>query len=174
MALQFDIRYVSPRQFLDRFQHIMNLDSQQNELHEQICNLAHQFCLTSLKDKVSLELRPSTIAAASILLAINISKSSICETVGLLQLDEINSHQESSLLTPSMDADLSPTSPTKAPKLCSSGPLKLWSSAIANITQISATQDIQPVYITLLSLLNKSKFGGLLSEDQSIFVHENP
>ena len=73
MALQFDIRHVSPRQFLDRFEQLMNLDSQQNELHEQICNLAHQFCLTSLKDKMSLELRPSTIAAASLMLAINIS-----------------------------------------------------------------------------------------------------
>ena len=56
MALQFDIRHVSPRQFLDRFQHLMNLDGQNNELHEQICTLSHQFCLTILKDKASLEL----------------------------------------------------------------------------------------------------------------------
>ena len=74
MALQFDIRHVSPLQFLDRLQHIMNVDSQ-NELHRQICDLSHQFCLTSLKDKSSLELRPSAIAAASLLIAINISMS---------------------------------------------------------------------------------------------------
>ena len=30
------------------------------------------------------------------------------------------------------------------------------------------------MYITLLSFLNKNKFGGILSEDQSLFIQENP
>ena len=67
----------------------MNVDSQQNELHEQICSLSHQFCLASLKDKSSLEVRPSTIAAASLLLAINLSQSKLSEALGLEKLENI-------------------------------------------------------------------------------------
>ena len=71
LSLQFDIRFVSPIPFLERFQRIFDYDRE----HEDYCSwkvgmLARDFCYFMQREVKFLQFRPSQIAAASLVLAV--------------------------------------------------------------------------------------------------------
>ena len=111
--------------------------------------------------------KPSVIAAASLILAINLSNSSVTESIGLKKFEE-HALSDKTARTKFHTAQLSPS---KAPLSSRNDPLRLWDSSIGSLTNLSSDRDVQPVYITLLNSLNNSQFNGVLSEDPALFIN---
>merc|ERR1712032_866967 len=67
--------YISPLPFLERFQRVLDIDRLDNPQNRQIDSLARSLCLQTMRTASFLEYRPSTIAAACLLLSIKLSSS---------------------------------------------------------------------------------------------------
>lgn len=74
--LDFDLHCIGPIQFLERFQRIYNLDQVKKDGEAHALDVvARNFCRSMLKSRFFLSLKPSQIAAAALILAINLSTS---------------------------------------------------------------------------------------------------
>ena len=100
-----------------------------------------------------LKYRPSQIAAASVICAINISISSITNSLKLTSVNE-------STLRNLISNIYSTTDHLKA----ASGhhPLRHWNKSIRKLTGISADKLIKPVYIDLIEILDTSVYNSKL------------
>ena len=82
LELEFSMHFISPIDFLERFLRIFGMD-QVTEHNIQVKNFAHHMCMFTQCNDQFLNYKPSQIAAASLLLAINLSSSTIvAETFG--------------------------------------------------------------------------------------------
>ena len=71
VELNFDIRFVSPHRFFERFQRVFELDQEQNEeISQTVGHIARTFLRYMLLSDKFTEFRPSQQAAASIMHAI--------------------------------------------------------------------------------------------------------
>ena len=71
LSLQFDIKFVSPIPFLERFQRIFDFDREEaNYGSWKVGSMARDFCYFMQREAKFLQFRPSQIAAASIVLAV--------------------------------------------------------------------------------------------------------
>jgi hypothetical protein len=82
--LDWDLLIPSPVFFLERYQRIFGLD-QEKEEHDshRVGQLAKKMMRSALLHSSSLKFKPSQIAAAALLLSINISSSPAAQQVGL-------------------------------------------------------------------------------------------
>ena len=89
IALQFSCHHVSPIPFLERYFRIFGIDSgiKDRKAH-QLRTYSRQYCRFMQREPCFLNYCPSQIAAAALLLAINISKSDIAKSIGLKQIEE--------------------------------------------------------------------------------------
>ena len=110
-----------------------------------------------------LNYRPSQIAAASVLCAINISISSITNS---LKLTSVNEETLSDLISNTY----STTDHLKATS--THHPLRHWNTSIRKLTGISADKLIKPVYIDLIDILDTSVYNSKLQDDQTLFITE--
>ena len=112
-----------------------------------------------------LDFRPSLKAAASLLLAFNISQSQIAPDIGLKKIpeDEIRSLLNKTLVmsVPSLDA--------KKEVVRQQGPLRMWSKSIESLTSLKK-QDIKRIYKPLIVLLNQELYGQRLFNDPALFL----
>ena len=70
-ALEFDLQFVSPLLFLDRYQRIFGLDLEgEDTASEKVGGLARDFCLFMQREASFLEYRPSQVAAAALILGV--------------------------------------------------------------------------------------------------------
>ena len=82
-TLDFDLHYTSPLTFLERYQRLYELDRIiEDRTSGVIDEVARLLIRTLLRSRNYLSLKPSQIAAASLTLAINISKSELVERLG--------------------------------------------------------------------------------------------
>ena len=82
-TLDFDLHYTSPLTFLERYQRLYELDRIiEDRTSGVIDEVARLLIRTLLRSRNYLSLKPSQIAAASLTLAINISKSEQVERLG--------------------------------------------------------------------------------------------
>lgn len=82
-TLDFDLHYTSPLTFLERYQRLYELDRIiEDRTSGVIDEIARLLIRTLLRSRNYLSLKPSQIAAASLTLAINISKSELVERLG--------------------------------------------------------------------------------------------
>ena len=85
--LDFDLQYIGPMPFLERFQRIYNLDLVKREQEAFALDyLARNFCRSMLRSRQYLNFKPSQMAAASLILAINLSMSDLAPKVGLQKI----------------------------------------------------------------------------------------
>ena len=71
--LQFDLKYCSPIFFLERFQRLFGLDVEQKDsLASMVGCMSRNMCLLMLREAHFLNYKPSQIASASIMLALNL------------------------------------------------------------------------------------------------------
>ena len=78
------MHFVSPVPFLERFQMIYGFEKMESDINsKQIGDLSRKLCRFMQRDEQFLNFRPSQIAAASILLAVNLGQSNLAETIGL-------------------------------------------------------------------------------------------
>ena len=78
VALEFGVHYTGPMPFLERYQRLLNLD-EESKVHDikQIGFTARQFCKYMQRYGQFLTWKPSKIAGAALVLAINLNISSI-------------------------------------------------------------------------------------------------
>ena len=91
-ALEFSCHHVSPIPFIDRYLRLLGIDQDDDEDDLdliQIANLAIEYSMVMQRSPSFLKYRPSQIAAASVLCAINISVSSISVGLNLSNICEI-------------------------------------------------------------------------------------
>ena len=90
-SLDMDLNCVSPIVFLERFQRIFDVDEELKDEHSKlISDLARKICRHTLLDVNFLKYRPSAIAAASIVLAMNLNKSDFTVKVAFTKLEKLN------------------------------------------------------------------------------------
>ena len=88
-TLNFSLRHVSPIHFLDRFHRLFELDQDKNDITAKLLSgLATQYCRFMQRESLFLKYKPSAIAAAALIFAINISQSKVSqEVLGLERID---------------------------------------------------------------------------------------
>ena len=110
-----------------------------------------------------LNYKPSQIAAASLLLAINLSSSSIvAETFGFKKFPypEVLAEQK-----------LHPTDPASGNSAATlNNPLRLWREEIKQLTLLSPSRDIKDVYTKLIQTINQAEFSDALYADPTLFM----
>ena len=98
------------------------------------------------------------MAAAALMLAINLHQSPIAKSVGLpCQLTNINARSSCFDANPSKSDD------------ASKGPLKNWNAAVRRLTNKCVGRDIMPCYKVMVRVVNEFDFEGQLSADASLF-----
>ena len=82
-TLDFDLHYTSPLTFLERYQRLFELDRiVEDRISGVIDEIARLLIRSLLRSRTYLSLKPSQIAAASLTLAVNVSKSELVERLG--------------------------------------------------------------------------------------------
>ena len=82
-TLQFSVQWAGPTPYLDRYVRLLGLE------HEPlVIRVARELCRSMTTDcQLFLTLRPSDLAAASLVLALNITQSSaVCKQIGIQSL----------------------------------------------------------------------------------------
>ena len=93
-ALEFSIHFTSIVPFLERYQLILGIHSDDEE-SAQIGDMASKLCRFMQRDEQFLRYRPSQIAAASLILALNLSESMFAKQIGMTP--KVSSSDEKSL-----------------------------------------------------------------------------
>ena len=122
-----------------------------------IPNLAYNYCKLITREASFLDRKPSLLAAASILVAINICISDSAPSLGITKISEFElkySFFEASLHDPSSDKEQAENQ----------SPLRFWNKSVSRVTQIEA-DSILPVYSKLTLFLNQGHYNHKLSED---------
>ena len=124
-SLQFDLQFVSPIAFLERYQRVFGVDLEDLDVpSRKIGRLAREFCYVMQREADFLQFKPSQIAATALVFAIKTYyyKQSMANT---MSLKDISDERDNAL--------------------------KMWTPAIEEITQVSSKDDITPVYRRLRS-----------------------
>ena len=163
-ALEFGLHSAGPIPFLERYQRIFDLDQEASE-HDfkQVGYTARQFCKYMQRFGQFLSWRPSQIAAAAFMLSINLNLSVVAPQVGLrpLKTSKVDLAVESLISVDSYVVDH---------RELFSGPLRFWSSYVAELTRLDAQRDISALYNTLMNHLDDLQFKGKLKQDSSLWV----
>ena len=72
-ALDFSLQCASPVPFLERYLRIFNIDLGRDDASKYLRKLARNYCKFMQRDSRFLDFRPSQIASAALLFAINIT-----------------------------------------------------------------------------------------------------
>ena len=76
--LDFDMHFPFPTLFLERYQRIFGIDNYRTSREAKLVNqLARDYCKIFLKESMYLMVKPSQVAAASLMLAMNVYESPI-------------------------------------------------------------------------------------------------
>ena len=91
LNLDFELHYVSPLPFLERFLRLYNLDlsPKQAECAPQILKLARKFMRTFVREAASLQFKPSQVALSALILALNVSLSPLGPKIGCQNVDTL-------------------------------------------------------------------------------------
>ena len=105
-----------------------------------------------------LRFKTSQMAAAALMLAMNLHQSSIAKDVGLpCQLKNLNERSSCFEASPSKEDTQS------------KGPLKNWNAAVRRLTNKCVGRDVMPCYKVMIRVINEFDFEGQLSADASLF-----
>ena len=81
-TLNFSLQHASPIRFLDRYLRLFELDQdKEDKTAKQLGGLAKQYCRFMQRESLFLKYKPSAIAAAALIFAINISQSKVAQDV---------------------------------------------------------------------------------------------
>ena len=114
-----------------------------------------------------LNFRPSQLASASLLFAINISISNVAPTIKIRKIHEL---QLKSLFFET--AILLEIAGVKIEEDTVKCPLKMWNESVQKLTFVKKEEDIKPCYRALVESLNEVWYEGKLYGDPSLFLEE--
>ena len=90
-ALDWNLICVSPVSFIERFQRIFDIDRENSDPYSKLIGqLARKICRHTLLDAKFLKYKPSHIAAASLVLAMNLNKSDFTVKIAVTKLEKIH------------------------------------------------------------------------------------
>ena len=114
-----------------------------------------------------LNFRPSQIAAASLLLAINISLSDAAPLVGIKKIQELQ--MKSLFFETTIYLEIAGVKIEEKDAKC---PLRMWNNSIEKLTCVKKVQDVKPVYKSLTEKVNEIWYSEKLLSDPSLFLEE--
>ena len=172
--LDFELCYTGPIHFLERFQRIYNLDQIKKDREAlALDQVAKGFCKSMLRSRAYLSLKPSQIAAAALILAINVSTSELAGKIGLRKMYDLNlkslflENGNFGKLDSSAKENGRPSSSSKSKKyVC---PLQIWNMVVRKTTELTIAGDLRPAYYQMCAILNEFEFNGLLSDYPDLF-----
>lgn len=116
-----------------------------------------------------LEWRPSQIAAASLLLALNLNESPVAPYVGLKPLTSDLLPRLRARFTD--DVEMEPLRELESGRAgAADGPLRLWNSYVAELTCLDPTEDIAAPYNALMAHLDSYQFKHKLRRDVRLWI----
>ena len=165
IALEFSCHHISPIPFLERYFRIFGIDNgiKDRQAH-QLRTYARQYCRFMQREPCFLNFRPSQIAAASLMFAINISQSDIANEIGLKKIDEASF--KSLFFETSIYLEISGKKVQDEESICA---LRMWSASIEKLTCVKKQQDVAPVYRMLAKKLDEVWYDHKLNGDQKLF-----
>ena len=88
LMLDFDLQYVSPLAFLERYLRLFGMDQEsKSKGFDRFTQLTTQLIRVIMRDQIYLDLKPSVIAALCLTVAVNIClSSSVSKEIGLRDL----------------------------------------------------------------------------------------
>lgn len=136
--LDFDLHYCGPLAFLERFQRIFNLDQVKKDKEAFAINyFSRNFIRCILRQKEYLSLKPSQVAAAALILAINISTSDLAPKLGIQKMHDLN--LKSLFFENVINIEMDGVRQKNKNELC---PLKIWNKIVRRTTQMSIKKDL--------------------------------
>ena len=126
--------------------------------------LATSFCRSMLRSRSYLSLKPSQVAAAALILAINLSTSELAPKVGISKMQDLN--LKSLFFENVIAIEMDGVRQKSKNEAC---PLKMWNKVVRRTTQMGIANDLRPAYVTMCTVVNKNDLDGQLSEDPELF-----
>ena len=105
--------------------------------------------------------RPSQIAAASVLLALNVSVSHIATELELTCVNEQELRLNSNQTAGSSNRDI---------QTLLDHPLRHWNQTLRKLTGLSPEKHINQTYMDLIKLVNKDLYNNRLAADYALFI----
>ena len=143
----------SPVPFVERFAQLFGIRDTSDTHVMQVRTLTSQYCRFMYRESCFLALKPSQIAAASLMLAVNISQSFLSQAI--LGLEPIPLDYFKSCIEEEMKARDWSHSREAGQK----SPLHRWTGTIERITQVSREKDLKVSYCILVERLDKYCYG---------------
>ena len=86
--LDFELQYVSPLTFLERYLRLFGLDQETKcKGFDGFTQMTTNLIRVIMRDQIYLDLKPSVIAALCLTVAVNLCLSSVCKEIGLKDLN---------------------------------------------------------------------------------------
>ena len=165
-ALEFSIHFTSIVPFLERYQLILGIHNDDEE-SAQIGDMASKLCRFMQRDEQFLRYRPSQIAAASLILALNLSESMFAKQIGMTP--KVSSSDEKGLsFEQTINVEVGGVKKQK--RQVKQVPLKMWDRNMEQMSKVSRFRDVKPVYQHLLLNLSQSEtpLGKVIKADPSL------
>lgn len=110
-----------------------------------------------LRQRVYLTLKPSQVAAAALILAINISTSDLAPKLGIQKMHDLN--LKSLFFENVINIEMDGVRQKNKNELC---PLKIWNKVVRRTTQMSIKKDLRPAYIAMCQVVDNHILNGQL------------
>ena len=110
-----------------------------------------------LRQRVYLTLKPSQVAAAALILAINISTSDLAPKLGIQKMHDLN--LKSLFFENVINIEMDGVRQKNKNELC---PLKIWNKVVRRTTQMSIKKDLKPAYIAMCHVVDNHILNGQL------------
>jgi len=108
-----------------------------------------------LRSRDYLALKPSQVAAAALLLVINLSSSDLAPRCGLKKLSDSNLK---SLFCDNLKNIEIEGARQRAH--AETGPLNVWNKVVRSTTKLTIGEDLRPAYVKLCTLINQNELQG--------------
>ena len=118
-----------------------------------------------LRESQYLSLKPSQVAAASLILAINISTSDLANRLGIQKMHDLN--LKSLFFENVISIEMDGVRQHNKNEHC---PLKIWNKMVRRVTQLSIKKDLVPAYQTVCIAVDKNVLNGQLADFPELLV----
>ena len=131
---------------------------------DKVREMSRKLCRFMMKDERFLDFRPSQIAAASLLLAVNLNQSGVSSSRIFKQTPDLSS-QKSMPYGDTTGLELGGQISGRRRTIM---PFSLWDKAVEDLTGLNRQNDIKPIYKSLLQQLqqSESQIGKMMVMDQ--------
>ena len=166
-TLDFSLRDVSPHHFLERYFRLFGIDQEKKDNStNRITSLARDFCRYMLREAKFLRYRPSQLAAAALMLSINICKSNVAHVAGVTKIPNMKMSIIYETLFIHTEIESGERIEERSDNSC---PLHIWSNPVEKLTSLKREPDIKPAYKELIESVNEDCYCSKLSTEASLF-----